>query len=380
MDLLKLPKDLLTELFVRSECHHELSHTCRVFREISCYIRANDPLSCARIAMSWASTSNVSCYYRILFTFSRNIRSRIFDHLLEIDNDLWDWNTFFTSAVYFADWDAILWVFSQKCLVQAIDINADGDGRVALDMACEAGHREIVEMLIDSGADINGKYGRPLMYACQNGHIHIVECLLNAGANYNIYDGSPIAFTYRKGHKDIIEGSPMQFACQNGHKDIVELLFDKGAHPPVAGANRDVYPLLYACLEGHKDIVELLLDRGADIRRQGREESALLVACQEGHLDIVELLLNRGADIHENSEECLLAACKNGHLQTVKLLLDRGADIHAMYGVARAALKGSHPEVVPVLIDRGARTSWGHRIYRCVEVIANNLKGLARGT
>lgn len=79
---------------------------------------------------------------------------------------------------------------------------------------------------------------------CQNGHKDIAELLVGHGADINFAD------------KDGL--TPLSIICQNGHVDIVQLLLARGANPNIA-SNSGKTPLFVACQKGHTDIVELLL-------------------------------------------------------------------------------------------------------------------------
>jgi ankyrin repeat protein len=57
--------------------------------------------------------------------------------------------------------------------------------------ACENGHTDIVELLLDRGSDINVKdeYGNtPLIMASRNGHVDIIQLLLDNGADIEVTD------------------------------------------------------------------------------------------------------------------------------------------------------------------------------------------------
>uniref|UniRef100_K3XBW9 Uncharacterized protein n=1 Tax=Globisporangium ultimum (strain ATCC 200006 / CBS 805.95 / DAOM BR144) TaxID=431595 RepID=K3XBW9_GLOUD len=97
------------------------------------------------------------------------------------------------------------------------------DGRTALSYVAEAGNAEVVQLLLDRGADINekDKYGRsPLSHAAQAGKAEIVQLLLDRGADIT--------------EKDNYGRSPLRIAAQAGkaevgHINIVTTLIDAGA-------------------------------------------------------------------------------------------------------------------------------------------------------
>ena len=90
----------------------------------------------------------------------------------------------------------------------------------ALHKACMNGVIEHVQLLLDSGADIEGKtnYGKrtPLHLASLYGHIDIVRLLVDSGADIQV--------------KDIFNCTPLYLAYQDKHEDTVRLLLDLGAN------------------------------------------------------------------------------------------------------------------------------------------------------
>lgn len=169
----------------------------------------------------------------------------------------------------------------------------------------------IVELLLNEGANISAYNDQALMLAASRGHIELVELLLNRGANINAANNQVL-----------------YWAIGSGHIKVVELLISRGVN--YSGA------LQTAVRNNHLKIIELLLDKGADIH--ANYNAALLTAASNGHLKAVELLLNRGADIHANNDYILKAAIKKGHLKVIVLLLDRGATIPSCLRVVNSKL------------------------------------------
>jgi len=141
------------------------------------------------------------------------------------------------------------------------------------------------------------------------------------------------------------DSNGLRWAARNGHLDIVKVLIDKGAEPSAYNS----HALQLAARNGHLEIVKLLIDNGAD--PTANCSCALRFAAENGHLEIVNLLLEHEADPKAINSYTLKWAARNGHLEIVKLLIDNGADPKANNSYAlRWATANRHPEVVKLLI------------------------------
>ena len=128
---------------------------------------------------------------------------------------------------------------------------------------------EDVIRVLKMGVNVNitDKYGRsPLYMACINNNFEIVDTLLNNGADPFIYPPGTI-------------GS-IQIAARNGYVKIVERLIQAGVN---INDNRMGTPLYYASKEGNIDVIDFLLSQGADVNYVSYSGStALVVACDNG--------------------------------------------------------------------------------------------------
>ena len=220
----------------------------------------------------------------------------------------------------------------------------------ALQVASSKGHENIVQLLIKKGADIHaqgGFYGNALQAASYGGHENIVQLLIERGADVNAQGG--------------FYGNALHAAAIGGHGNTVQLLIEKGADIHAQGGEYG-NALQVASYGGHENIVQLLIEKGADVNAQGGEYgNALQAAAIGGHENIFQLLIEKGADIHAQGGEygnALQAASYGGHENIVQLLIEKGADIHAQggeYGNAlQAASKEGHENIVQLLIENGA--------------------------
>ncbi len=112
--------------------------------------------------------------------------------------------------------------------------------------AVEAGDLDMLKRMIQSDKKENPKrslirdMGNTLILsACQRGHIDIVEYLLDNGVSV---------------HVD--HDSPLQWAAQRGDQDLTMVLLDRGANPHALNN----CPLRLALHMGHREIAKILVD------------------------------------------------------------------------------------------------------------------------
>lgn len=225
------------------------------------------------------------------------------------------------------------------------------EGTLLLLTASMANRAEVVELLLDVGADVNANVVKgglsPLYAAAVRGHIDVVRLLLNRGA------------IVRPADPDI--PPPLYGAVQGGHRNVVELLLASGADvdPEAAGGWNALYP---AALAGHTEIVELLLARGADVNAANPGgDTALHAAAKLGSQAMVELLLANGADVNATDTRGrtpMHVAIPQGHVAMVEQLLAAGADIAARDERGATALHQAaalgRAEIARLLAARGA--------------------------
>jgi ankyrin repeat protein len=127
------------------------------------------------------------------------------------------------------------------------------DGWTALALAAHFGRLEILQILLDAGADPNSVSGNllanlPLHAAIAGNQREAVSLLLGNGANVNAVDGGG--------------WTPIHLAAHGGSEPIVQDLLDAGADPSIPNAQGDT-PLVSARKEGHKQVASLLAKAGA---------------------------------------------------------------------------------------------------------------------
>ncbi|GFV23098.1 putative ankyrin repeat protein RF_0381 [Trichonephila clavipes] len=175
--------------------------------------------------------------------------------------------------------------------------------------------------------NVENNYGQtPLHIAAENGKLNVVECLVNKGANIN---------AKRSGC------TPLQVAADNGELDIIKYLLDKDIVKYLVSKDADINakdkygrtPLHFAVKSGNLDIVKYLIKNGADVNTKNRYNWTLLheAAAHDGQLDIVRYLVDKGADVNARDKRGntpLYMTVYHEELDIIKYLIDNGANVN----------------------------------------------------
>ena len=226
-----------------------------------------------------------------------------------------------------------------------------GDARAsALHMACSKGFIDIVQVLLEHGADMNleahgvnviENYSSktPLQIAAHAGHLTAVQCLVKAGA----------VIDYCNSH-----GTALSIASNMSRLEVVQELLMLGA--TIAAPSGQWNALAEACRSGAHAVVEVLLDE----LPQGIEEfacrEALSAAVSGEQDDIFQMLLARNVPV---SQSILPQACSTCLRESsISALLEHGVDVDREDGEFDRALHLSayhhQKSVVNILLHHGA--------------------------
>lgn len=222
---------------------------------------------------------------------------------------------------------------------------------VALDAKDKPNAREMAQVLIDAGADLN----EPFVAAASIDNRPVAELLLDQGAAIDGTGG----------------WSPLEEALYWNNQNVLALLLERGAR---------VQNLRTAAALGRLDLIESYFNGDGSLKpeageinwpfgkqvnawsqdRQGIINNAFVYACMHGHIDVAQLLLDKGAEINvipggfDYAGTGLHYAALNGHRAMVEFLLQHGADRNlkdTKVGSTAAgwADHGGHPELRDLL-------------------------------
>ena len=173
------------------------------------------------------------------------------------------------------------------------------DLRTPLHIAAKYGCLETMEVLIQSGANIQEKdiYKQaPIHFAAKHGSLNCLKCLIEKQANAK----GQLKQANAQGQFKL---TPLHLSAKHGHLDCVEFLLSKGANLKARGRNQQT-PLHMATLGGHSVIVERLLEKNELLKKRpivnltdDKKSTALHNAARVGSLECVKLLLDKNAKL-----------------------------------------------------------------------------------
>jgi ankyrin repeat protein len=228
----------------------------------------------------------------------------------------------------------------------------DDDGETPLHVASMCGHNDLVEWLLEKGADhtiYNNSNNTPLHLAATNDHTTILQRLIAAGADLEARPEDGF--------------NPLMLACRNGNDSTVRALLEAGAD--LYAVDENATASIHLCAtHGHRSTLEILLDYGANIESMNEDlETPLMLASSSNRLSAVELLVSRGADLQARSETGrtpVLRACDSpeANLDLLKVLFNAGADLDATTNIGTGCLyfaaEKNKVDFVKYLIEQGA--------------------------
>ncbi|KAK6025244.1 ankyrin repeat protein [Ostertagia ostertagi] len=258
--------------------------------------------------------------------------------------------------------------------------------RTALMAAAFMDHWEIVELLLDHGAEISetdSAGATALHLALSNGskteaHDKTVQTLIRRGSDLTLADAHGRVCIHLAAYhgdrnlksllgatcidvQDSLGRTPLMLAASQGQLDAVDLLTKNGAYIDCIDSDgRTAFQL--AAIHGHLPVVDILLALGADEAHKDNDGAValhyavahgdvtlckalatsvtvratdragnhpLINACQGDNEEVVQELINLGADVEQlslNGQSALRVAALSGNTKIVRLLAEHITD------------------------------------------------------
>jgi len=269
---------------------------------------------------------------------------------------------------------------------------ANGSGKLPLQLASSRGYRSIVNALLNNDVDIDQRDASgntALMLAIKNRHRDVAELLLERGAIPGLTNNKKQSAIDIAVVVDDAQGRALLGRYGAKPTDTSEVvpamsLADFKSAVSKNGALYKGWPLLNIAIQlGEIQVINQLISQGPNLAATDPEgNSALLVAARKGDVDRLRQLLGRGADpnaVNDNNETALYLAVDSKCLQCARLLIDNQADpsIETRTGVTplEVAIRTSQADVARLLLAAGGDYAGIHRVL--VLVVQKKLDKLA---
>ena len=272
----------------------------------------------------------------------------------------------------------------KKTITDGASLAVPYQGALALNLAIEKGNKEIIEILLKNGANINAKDDAkitPLHEAVYSKAIEIVRILIQNGADINAKNDAgeiPLHHAVYYGYRDIGEllisngsdintkdnlgNTVLHEAAAQGRSEFVEILIQNGANIN-AKTDRGLTPLHMA---SNKEIVKFLIDAGSDINSRSRKGTPIELSEYNNDeiynlLKMLDAKTTRELDelLYETREaERIQGIIKKGNFESIKNNLESLKDfnIKNKYGETplHFATRHSYKEIIELIIKKGA--------------------------
>ena len=202
---------------------------------------------------------------------------------------------------------------------------------ISIQEAAEDGNIKVVKQHLAAGVDVNAnRFGiTPLHHAARWGHKKIVELLIDKGADINATTN-----TY--------DETPLDWAMMGREKAIANLIRKHG------GKSGIYYSIFLAASKGNIEAVKQHITAGVDVNaKNSYGQPPLILAAYRDHKEIVELLIAKGADVNAREDSGLTSldrAIERKNNETANILRKHSGKSGAVYSIHFAAAFGNIEE------------------------------------
>ncbi|XP_065343666.1 uncharacterized protein LOC135941846 [Cloeon dipterum] len=234
-----------------------------------------------------------------------------------------------------------------KLIQCGADVNSKNNhGLTCLNIATVNRNLDLLEVLLKNKADVNNEYklfgNTPLHHAALENYPEILEMLVNHGADVNLQNKN---------------GWTALHLAARYNPELSQTLLDHGAD--VNSKEIDAWTPLLLAARFYPELSKTLLNHGADVNSNTKMGSSPLHFAARYNPELSQTLLDHGADINSKEIDAWtplhFAARYNPELS--QTLLDHGADINSKEIDAWTPLHFAaryNPELSQTLLDHGA--------------------------
>ncbi|XP_036355459.1 E3 ubiquitin-protein ligase MIB2-like isoform X2 [Octopus sinensis] len=250
---------------------------------------------------------------------TRNVREFIKSHRDEVDKKC-SGKTALQVASFKGHKDIVLMLLEAGANIEL----QDDDGDTALHFSAFGEQTEIMELLLSKGAKIdalNKKKQSALHIAVNKESIKCVRMLVKHSAPINIQDS--------------LGDTALHDAIRKENEEIIDMLINDSRIDFTIRNKRGFNTLHHAAIKGNNFAIESILRKCQHIVNDKKDDgfTALHLAALNGHREVADTLLSLGRaeiDIKNNSGQTpLFLAATQGHIGLIELLISKGAKVNA---------------------------------------------------
>ncbi len=164
-------------------------------------------------------------------------------------------------------------------------------------------------------------------YTCVRNHHELIQKLIDLGADVNAHDYSGC--------------TPLHTACSRNYYEIAQILIEHGADVNARDMIGDT-PLHRASFASNLSLVKTLVAHGADVNVQNKVGRTAILFCRDyfndspefekNQYDVAVFLIEHHIDVHKTDEDkrnALHYACENGRPRLAQLFIDNNINVNA---------------------------------------------------
>ncbi|EFA03955.1 hypothetical protein TcasGA2_TC014099 [Tribolium castaneum] len=270
-------------------------------------------------------------------------------------------------------------------LLLQIGANVRGHKSPPVFAATLANKQECFQKLLEAGADVNEIFrdgNSPLMLSVMTQQLDMTELLLNNSADVNcVYkDFSVLQMAVSSNSVELVElvlkhkpninrqcetlgYTALHHASEMSSVEMVEILLKHGADPKIK-SNKLYTPLIVALANKKSDIALKLIEAAPSTVNEfslddnGDKLTPMILAAQYNHPEVIKILHQCGADVHipENLSNPLHVAVGNGHIAATIALINAGASVNqpTKEGVYPIFCATKHLPTLQILLNNAA--------------------------
>jgi ankyrin repeat protein len=240
-----------------------------------------------------------------------------------------------------------------KCTLYKNALNTESEvASSTLSSAICHGNKEILSVLLENGAAINGHENPPLVVAVIKDQMECFKELLNAGANVDEFSVKGV--------------SALIISARYNRKEFIKLLLEKGAN---INLTKMEFTVVGFAVMQCPEMIPFLLEHNPDLNLQSETlgYTSLHVASDLGSPDIIKYLLKHSADTRIKSKQLLTAlhvALANSKRENALVLIEADKSVidecccafdqDNLLSPMSLAANSNFPEIIQILCKLGA--------------------------